>query len=77
MSRPHHISAIGAGGPEHLRDGPGGREGGGEEGRGCRSLGLIWIVHRIQMSHVLVTDHLTGPRWAERMSCDAKDASYS
>lgn len=54
---------------------PGGRERRKEEG--WRSFGLIWIVQRIQMSHVLVTDHLVEPRWAEWMSCDAKDAPYS
>ncbi len=50
---------------------------GGKEVRGGRSFGLIWIVYGIQMSHVLVTDHLTGAHWAKWMSCDAKDAPYS
>lgn len=38
---------------------------------------LFGLSMEIQMSPVLVTDHLTGPRWAKRMSCDAKDAPYS
>lgn len=66
MSRPHHISAIGAGGlaPEGWprRDREKEMEGRGQGGRGSGgSFGLIWIVHRIQMSRVLVTDHLMGP----------------
>lgn len=51
---------------------------GKEEGREWEViLDLFGLSMEIQMSPVLVTDHLTGPRWAERMSCDAKDAPYS
>lgn len=60
------------------REGEGqGREG-REEGREWEViLDLFGLSMEIQMSPVLVTDHLTGPRWAKRMSCDAKDAPYS
>lgn len=61
MSRPHRNSAIGAR-SQHLRNAQEGKWKGAKQGekKGGRSFELIWIVCRIQMSRVLVTDHLTG-----------------
>lgn len=77
MSRPRHTSAIGAGG-QHLRDAQEGeREEEAVEGGRGGHLDSFGLSGGIQMSHVLVTDHLngdlTGP---ERMSCDAKNAPH-
>lgn len=61
MSRPHRNSAIGAR-SQHLRNAQEGKWKGAKQGerKGGRSFEHIWIVCRIQMSRVLVTDHLTG-----------------
>lgn len=70
MSRPHQFSAV------RLDVSTWGMAQEGQQDRGNdgegRSFELIWTVHGIQMSHVLVTGPLMGHRRAYWISCDAK-----